>query len=361
MNRSIANLLSFVLGIFCTFACAAEPPLFDESIQPRTWSFPRDHGRHDGFKLEWWYFTGHLRDPSGHRFGYQITFFRSAFRAKSTDRQSPWAMTDLYFAHAAISDIDGKAFVFKDRLQRARPGLAFASDQTMDVALLDWFAKRDDTTGRISLRASEPDLMIDLTCAAGRGPILQGPGGVNAKGRDVGQASYYYSMTRLPTAGAITFRGQTFQVTGQSWMDHEFSSNALGDNQVGWDWMGLHLANGDDLMVYRLRNKSGAVDYLSGTRITPDGQPHYLSDRDLTIEPSDNWKSPTSGGSYPQRWTIRCAGLPTLVVRSQMPGQELITSGSTDVTYFEGAAEVLDDHDKFAGEGYLEMTGYVRN
>jgi predicted secreted hydrolase len=269
-------------------------------------------------------------------------------------------MTDVYFAHAAISDIDGKAFVYKDRLQRARPTLAFSSDQTLDVSLLDWSTKLDEKK-QIHLHAAEPDLTIDLSCGEGRGPILQGPGGVNAKGRDVGQASYYYSMTRLPTTGTIALRDQTFTVQGQSWMDHEFSSNALRETQSGWDWMGLHLSSGDDLMLYRLRNKSGGVDYLSGTRITPDGQPHYLSDRDITLESSDEWKSPTSAAKYPQRWLIRCKDLPPLIVHSQMPGQELVTSGSTDVTYFEGAAEVLtsDGNNSPAGEGYLEMTGYA--
>ena len=344
--------------LLLVMACVGAAPAFQEAIAPRAWSFPRDHGRHDGFKLEWWYYTGHLRDASGHRFGYQLTFFRSAFRAQPIERQSPWAMTNLYFAHAAISDIDAKSFIFKDRLQRARAGLAYASDQTLDVSLLDWSAKLEGD--QTHLHAADDGLSIDLTCGPGRGPVLEGPGGVNAKGREVGQASYYYSMTRLPTSGTLSIHNQTYQVEGQSWMDHEFSSNALGGSQIGWDWMGLHLSSGEDLMLYRLRNKSGGVDFLSGTRITPDGQPHYLSDRDLTMEPSEDWKSPTSGASYPQRWLIQCAGLPPLIVHSQMPGQELVTSGSSDVTYFEGAAEVLNaDNNSPAGEGYLEMTGYA--
>jgi predicted secreted hydrolase len=344
----------------CALAADRAPttaPAFLEALGPRQWSFPRDHGRHDGFKIEWWYFTGNLRDSAGRRFGYQLTFFRSAFAAKASDRESPWAMKDVYFAHAAISDIDGKTFVFKDRLERGRPGLASASDQTLDVTLLDWCAKSQDN--QIQLRADDKDLTIDLTCSDGRGPILQGPGGVNAKGREPGQASYYYSMTRLHTAGTLAVAGQVFQVEGVSWMDHEFSSNALSDNQVGWDWMGLQLDDGTDLMVYRLRNKSGDTDYLSGTRVTSDGVPHYLSDQQLAIDGSNSWTSRKSGGAYPQRWLIRCDGLPPLTVQSEMAGQELITSDSTDVTYFEGASEVLDEQGRHIGTGYLEMTGYV--
>jgi predicted secreted hydrolase len=358
---SLRRILFFIV-VFCALIAKpgiAAEPVFKQATEPREWSFPRDHGRHDGFKIEWWYFTGNLRDSSGHRFGYQLTFFRSAFRPEHAERSSPWGMTDLYFAHAAITDIDGKTFVFKDRLQRARVGLAYASDQAMDVQLLDWSAKFD--ARRMTLRAGDRDLAIDLVCTDGRGPILQGPGGVNAKGREPGQASYYYSMTRLKTAGALSVGGKVYQVEGTSWMDHEFSSNALGKDQVGWDWMGLQLDDGTDLMVYRLRTSSGATDYLSGTRITADGQPHYLSDKELSLEGSDVWRSPSSGGAYPQRWTIHCAGLPPLVVRSELPGQELITSDSTEVSYFEGAAEVLDEQSRRVGEGYLEMTGYSKS
>ena len=332
---------------------------FDQALGPREWNFPRDHGRHDGFKTEWWYFTGNLNDPGGRPFGYQLTFFRTAFVARAATRPSPWAMKDLYFAHAAISDVGGRNFVFKDRLERGRPGLAWASDNHLDVQLLDWTAKLD--TKSIALRASETGFAIDLKLEDGRGPVLQGPGGVNLKGREPGQASYYYSMTRLKTSGSLTVGGQKFSVTGQSWMDHEFSSNSLSPDQTGWDWMGLQLSDGSDLMIYRLRGKSAGSDYLSGTRITPDARPHYLSASDISLTPSEPWSSPASGGAYPQSWTVKCAGLPDLTVRSAFPGQELITSTSTKVTYFEGAASVTDAAGKPAGAGYLEMTGYANS
>jgi predicted secreted hydrolase len=336
---------------------AAPDEGFTQALHPREWAFPRDHGRHDGFKTEWWYFTGNLHDSVGRSMGFQLTFFRTAFRARGTTRPSPWAMNDLYFAHAAISDLKNQTFTFKDRLQRGRPDLAWASDKTMDVSLLDWSAKLDGKSMR--LHAAEEGFVIDLICSDGRGPVLQGPGGVNLKGRQPGQASYYYSMTRLKTAGSLTVNGQAFRVEGLTWMDHEFSSNSLSPDQSGWDWMGLQLSDGTDLMIYRLRTKSGATDYLSGTRITPDGQPHYLAASDISLQGSHPWKSPTSGGLYPQHWALRCTGLPPLIVKSAMPGQELITGSSTKVTYFEGAAIVTDANGKPAGEGYLEMTGYA--
>ena len=168
-------------------------------------------------------------------------------------------------------------------------------------------------------------------------------------------------MTRLKTSGSLTINGHDYHVEGLSWMDHEFSSNSLSPQQTGWDWMGLQLSDGSDLMIYRIRNMEGGADYLSGTRITPDGQPHYLSAADITMTGSHPWTSPTSGGVYPQEWKLKCAGLPELIVKSAMPGQELVTTASTKVTYFEGAANVTDSNGKPAGAGYLEMTGYTKS
>lgn len=348
----------FIAAVLGCFAAGSGPD-YRQATGPRQWSFPVDHGRHDGFKTEWWYFTGNLRDASGREFGYQLTLFRTAFAPHATTRPSPWAMTDLYFAHAAITDLQGKKFVFKDRLERGRPGLAWASDKTLDVVLLDWSARLDGKS--IELRAKESGFQIDLMLRDGRGPVLQGPAGVNRKGREPGQASYYYSMTRLQTSGSLMIDKQKFQVTGLSWMDHEFSSNSLSAAQSGWDWMGLQLTDGTDLMIYRMRNKSGATDYLSGTRITPDGTPHYLSASDIELEGSHPWTSPSSGGAYPQRWKLKIKGLADMLVESAMPGQELITSASTNVTYFEGVAHVSDSNGHAIGAGYLEMTGYAKS
>lgn len=332
---------------------------FKQALAPRDWSFPLDHGRHDGFKTEWWYFTGNLHDAQAHEFGYQLTFFRTAFAATAAPRPSPWAMRDLYFAHAAVSDITSSVFFYKDRLERGRSGLAWASDKTLNVMLLNWSAELSEKT--IRLVAHEKDFSIDLSCTDGRGPILQGPGGVNLKGNEPGQASYYYSLSRLKTAGTLTVQGRDYPVNGVSWMDHEFSSNSLSPRQSGWDWMGLQLSDGSDLMIYRMRDKAGGTDYLSGTHITPDGRPHYLAAADISLAPSNPWTSPSSGAAYPQTWDVKCRGLPALIVKSAMPGQELITAASTNVTYFEGAAQITDNKGRTAGAGYLEMTGYAKS
>ena len=332
---------------------------YQQAIAPRQFSFPRDHGRHDGFKIEWWYFTGNLVDSTGKPFGYQLTFFRSAMAPKPTSRPSDWATTDLYFAHAAVTDVDGKRFAFKDLISRGRPRIAEASDSTMNVNLLDWSCALD---GRdIKLSADDKNLAIHLDCKITREPFLEGPGGVNKKGTGPGQASYYYSITRLLTSGTVSINGQTFTVTGQSWMDHEFSSDSLGADEVGWDWMGLQLDNGTDLMIYRLRGADGSTKYLSGTRVGSDGVPHYLSAGDIQLSPSQPWQSPRSSAKYPLRWEVRCGGISPFTVTSLLADQELSTHESTDVTYYEGAADVGDGAGKSIGRGYLEMTGYAKS
>ncbi len=328
-------------------------------IGPRQWSFPRDHGRHEGFKTEWWYFTGNLRDAGGRRFGYQLTFFRTAFAPAEKPRPSAWGTSGLYILHVAVTDVAAKQFRYADRLQRGRPGLAGAATDTLDVFLLDAIAKRG-ADGKIRLRAKEKDFALDLVVAPDRDPVLQGPGGVNAKGPAKGQASYYYSMVRMPTTGTITVAGTPFTVEGLSWMDHEFSSSPLSENQSGWDWISLHLADGSALMVYRLRNLQGATDYLSGTHVAPDGRVRYLPPGAVTAEPSNPWKSPTTGIAYPQEWLVQGNGIPTLRVKTVMPGQELTTPETTGVDYFEGAVDAFDEAGKIVGEGYVEMTGSVK-
>ncbi len=337
----------------------AAGPTWDQAVDPRAWSFPRDHGRHDGFKIEWWYFTGTCRDDVGRRFGYELTVFRSALDPRQpTSRPSRWAASDLYFAHAAVTDVSGNGFAYGEELERARPGMAWASDRGLDVSLLNWSA-RQGKDGAIHLIAARPTLSIDLALTGGRGPFLEGPGGVNVKAIGAGHASYYYSVTRLRTAGTLGIGGKAYHIVdGLSWMDHEFSTDSMSADQIGWDWFGLQLADGTDLMIYRMRRRDGSTDYLSGTRVTADGVPHYLAAGDITLAGDQPWTSPSSHAAYPQRWRVTVDGRP-LTVRPQTASQELTTSSSAGVTYWEGAADVTDDAGKPAGQGYLEMTGYA--
>lgn len=323
-------------------------------IGPRDWSFPRDHGRHDGFRIEWWYFTGNLTDDAGRRFGFELTFFRSQLSPEAPARQSAWATNDLYFAHAAVADVATKEFFYHDITSRGREGLAGAADDTLDVKIKDWSAVLADN--RTALHAATADFSFDLSCEM-EAPVFQGPHGLSQKGPQPGQASYYYSMPTMATRGTITLRGKTFHLRGLTWMDHEFSSNLLAENQSGWDWISLQFLDGRALMLYRLRNKNGS-DTRFGSLLDTHGVVTYLKPGDIEMTGSDPAAAP-SGARYPQQWQVRVPGVPKLDVRSLMPNCELQTSASTKVTYFEGPVDAEDAHEKLMARGYLEMTGYA--
>jgi len=355
-------------------ARAAQAPEYRRAVGPRDWAFPRDHGRHDGFKTEWWYLTGHLRtDEAKRHFGYQLTFFRSALTPTPQPRPSPWAATHLFLAHAAISDVTNQTFRHAERLARERQGYAHASAETMDVRLKDWSTTPTADGQSIRLRAADTDkhFSLDLTTPLPLTPsspppptsprlIFQGPGGLNPKSAAPGNASYYYSLTRLPTTGAITLDATKHNVTGLSWMDREFSTSSLAPHQVGWDWIALHLRSGHDLMLYRIRNQANQTDYLSGTLVSPAGVPTYLTTADIALAPTATWTSPATKATYPSAWSIAVRGLPKFTIRTLIPDQELQTPNSTDVTYYEGAVSAKGDDGADLGEGYLEMTGYTK-
>ena len=195
-------------------------------------------------------------------------------------------------------------------------------------------------------------------------PIVHGEDGVSHKGKGPTQASHYYSMTRMATTGNVTVGGERLSVTGMSWMDHEFGSGDLGEDQIGWDWFSVQLNNRTEIMLYLLRRRDGTVDPVSsGTFVLPDGQSQHLSLADFQVEPLDHWKSTSSGARYPSRWRISIprVGL-ILSVTPKQADQELITERSTQVTYWEGAVAisgVMRDI-PLVGEGYVELTGYAQ-
>lgn len=358
-----------------------DPDGYFSVTTPREWSFPRDFGRHDGFRVEWWYFTGNVTATTGEELGFQLTIFRTELApdpeglGHAPDPASAWRTRQLFFGHFAVSLADEALFVHAERTSRAHPRLASASDRTLDVRLLDWSIRLDPDDPRvIVLRGSRaagehgdgPAASIELRCDIGRGPVFHGPGGVNTKGDEPGQASYYYSLMRMPTSGTIAVGDRTLDVEGLAWMDHEFSSNQLSDDQEGWDWFALQLDDGTDVMAYRLRRPDGTTDHAFGTTVRGDGpatEQRRFTTAEVTLTPSEHWTSPTTGGRYPLAWTLALGdpGAPerTLRVRARFPGQELTTDRSTGISYFEGMVEVLDDRGRRIGRGYMELTGYA--
>jgi predicted secreted hydrolase len=325
---------------------------FARADAPRAFAFPRDHGPHPAFRTEWWYWTGNLAAPDGRRFGFQLTFFRTALTAEAPARGSAWGAHQVYLAHFAVTDVAGRRFGAWSRTERLALGLAGAQAEPFRVWVDDWEAIGEGATGQpVRLRASEGDTAIDLTLEGGKPVVLQGERGLSRKGAEPGNASYYYSLTRMPARGSVTVGGRRFEVAGLAWMDREWSTSALGAELAGWDWVALQLDDGREVMFYRLRRKDGGADRFSaGAIVDAAGRARALSLDDASLEPVDAWTSPRSGARYPARWRLRMAGL-DLQIAPVLADQEL----DVGTRYWEGAVVVAGT---VAGRGYVEMVGY---
>ncbi len=326
-------------------------------------SFPRDHAAHPDYRIEWWYYTGNLSTREGRRFGYQLTFFRVGVDPNPVN-PSQWTVRDLHMAHLAITDIDRGVHRVAERLNRTGVGWAGASTDRLDVWNEDWRVTASDRTHRLQAMDANQSgrLLLDLRLDSDMEPVLHGDQGFSQKGEDIGNASHYYSFTRLTTQGRLEVDGEAFDVTGISWMDHEFGSSFLEADQAGWDWFSIQLNDGTDLMVYTLRDLDGRADIRSsGTVVTSEGITHLKSD-DVRLSPRRRWISSVSGAAYPVDWHIDIPSLGLqLEVSAAIDAQELVTAQSTGVTYWEGAVGATGTHDGVlvSGEGYLEMTGYA--
>ena len=344
-----------------TEAMAGDTTGYARAEAPRPFSWPGDHGPHPDFKTEWWYLTGNLEaaDGSGRTFGYQFTIFRNALSPDTPVRASDWATRQLFMAHVTLTDIENKRFYSIERFERGAAGLAGATADPFRVWLADLDLRRTEGPAlgaAFPMRlkaASEDGAAYDLVLRPLKPPVLQGERGLSRKGPEPGNASYYYSLTRLATTGTVTIGGETIAVNGLSWMDREWSTSALGPALVGWDWFSLHLDDGRDLMLYQLRRADGTADAFSrGTAVAPDGTARPLDAEAFALTPEGRWESP-AGGAYPTRWRVRVPseGL-DLVVTPVLADQELTGT----VRYWEGAVTV---EGTVAGRGYLEMTGYA--
>ena len=333
---------------------------------PRLLVFPADHGPHNDFQTEWWYYTGNVQTSDGRHFGYQLTFFRRALvpPAERRPRSSDWATDQVYMAHFALTDVAGKRFQTFERFERGAAGLAGAQASPFDVWLDDWSVEQvEPNTYR--LRASQGDLALDLQLQDRKGPVFQGDQGYSQKGPDPGNASYYYSLTWPETSGTVRVGEAVYQVNGSSWMDHEWSTSYLTGNQIGWDWFALQLGDapsgegGSELMMFQIRKADGSVDpFASGTLVAPDGTTRRLSHDDFQIAVGATWRSPRSGATYPAAWTIKIPSADfSLDIKPYLADQELNLS----FTYWEGAVQISGEHGSHAvsGNGYIEMTGYA--
>ena len=322
-------------------------------------SFPRDHGSHDEYQTEWWYYTGHLRTEKGKRYGFELTFFRVGVVPPGAPARTNWDLRNLALAHFAVTDIDGKSFRYEEKLNRSSPFTAAASNTHLDVFNEGWRATTlPDGSWRINAFAGKDS--IELVLSSEKPPAIHGENGVSLKALGEGHASHYYSMTRMTARGTVNAQ----PCTGLVWMDHEFGSAALRENQRGWDWFSIQLDNDIELMVYLIRRDDGSPDVTSsGSLVTPDGTVIHLRRDDLTIQTTGHWTSSKSKATYPMGWRMLVPkfGI-SLTLTPVLRDQELVTRKSTQVTYWEGAVEVSGSfrNEAAKGEGYVELTGYEK-
>ena len=326
----------------------------------RPLDLPADFGPHPDYLTEWWYYTGNLDAVDGRHFGYQLTFFRRAISPPDLrqPRDSNWAADHLYLAHFTLTDVARDEYRAFERFTRGAAGLAGAQAEPYRVWLEDWQIEQR-SPDVVALHALQDDIVIDLTLTDVKGTVLQGQAGYSPKGSEPGNASYYFSQTRLQTEGSLTTRGETFSVSGLSWMDHEFSTSALAPEQVGWDWFSIQLDDGSELMLFQFRREDGSSDqFSSGTFIAADGQTTHLAREDFDITVGDTWRSPRSGAEYPSQWELRVPSLDlTLALEPYLSDQEL----NVFFVYWEGAVHITGTRagNAVAGNGYVEMTGYA--
>ena len=367
-------------------AGAATATTWRPALPGYAYRFPADHAAHPDHKTEWWYFTGSLRADNGREFGYELTWFRQGLTPPGTlaAERSRFIQSDFKFAHLAVTDLGAGQFHFAQRLARGgfgEAGFGPAPGTAADAEgggggerRLAWIngweltpeSGADDgnrTTWhlRAASRAGEPPMALDLRVRPRKPPVEHGLEGVSTKADGAGNASHYYSWTRLETSGTLSVDGKTFNVRGDSWFDHEWASNQLGPDQVGWDWFCFQFDDGTEAMLYAMRRRDGSVDPVSGgTFVDANGQATHLTRADFELTRTRSWKSTKTGAEYPLGWRVRLPGRGLeWEIKARLDDQELALP---PVAYWEGAIAVRGTGPggkPLTGHGYMELTGYA--
>ena len=341
------------LAFLAAVTALAANPEFREVVPGYHYQFPRDHFDHPDYRTEWWYYTGNVRSAGGHRYGFELVFFRQGEHRGAPTSRSTWRVDDLYLAHLALTDVDGAKFRYDQRLNRAGPGVAGIRFDEGRIWNGNWEARIDPASGAQTLSAVADGIHLKLRLQPLTGPVIHGENGISRKAAGEGRASCYVSFPLLAVDGTINGA----EVSGKAWMDHEWFTNQLASDQRGWDWFSVQLDNGTELMVFQLRHDDGSIDpYSSGTFVGRDGRAIHLKRSDFVLEPLETWKSSASGARYPVRWKIAVPRLGiSLECRAALANQELTGRGPETNNYWEGAVTYSGTS---AGFGYLEMTGY---
>ncbi len=345
---------AFLLTPLALLAARAQAAEEYPSVAPgHALQFPRDHGAHPAFRTEWWYVTGWLAGEGGRELGFQITFFRNRPRIAEAN-PSAFAPRQLVFAHAALADPRDGRLLHDQRAARAGFGLAEARADVTDVWVDDWSlrATPDGYAARIPAR----DFTLDLALRGTQPVLRQGDRGYSRKGPLPAQASYYYSRPQLAVEGTVARGPRTERVSGRAWLDHEWSSEVMAPEAVGWDWVGLNLADGGALMAFRMRGRDAGAFWAGGTLRGADGRVRTFAPEEIRFEPLRRWKSPRTEVEYPVAMRVRAGDL-AFDLEPLMDDQELDSRASTGTIYWEGAVRAKSGEHP-VGAGYLELTGY---
>jgi predicted secreted hydrolase len=318
-------------------------------IPGKVFAFPADHGPHPGFRIEWWYVTANLVDASGVAYGVQWTLFRQAIAAGA--ELEGWANQQIWMGHAAVTT----AALHRTSETFARGGIGQAGVAASPFrAWIDSWEMRGlaamnaANIAPLALTASGADFSYALRLDADRALVLQGDGGYSRKSERE-QASYYYSQPYFAVTGSITVDDKPAEVTGQAWLDREWSSQPLAPDQSGWDWLSLHLNSGEKLMLYRMRQTDGN-HYGSGKWFARDGTALEIASADLTMTPQAFTE--IEGRKIPTAWRIAIAKLALTIECIPLNARSWM---GTSFPYWEGPIRFSGSH---TGLGYLEMTGY---
>lgn len=357
-SSAVHRGIRYALTVLLLLGSTGHAADYELALPGYHYRFPRDNFNHPDYQTEWWYYTGNVTSSAGHRFGFELTFFRQGVSRRQDT--SPWYVHDLYLAHFALSDITGGHYAHAERLNRAGPGIAGVDAAQQAVWNGNWRA--DIGQNRQQLEAITKDFSLDLRLTPAKSVVIEGQYGISQKAAGVGHASHYLSLTRLLTSGSIHLDGVSYTVTGTSWMDHEFFTGSMATSESGWDWVGLQFSNNTELMLYRMRHRDGTVDpFSSGSYVDQAGRSTFLSSADFSMQPDgDVWASSRTGGRYPLRWKISVPRLGLqCTITTALDNQELTSHFGP--SYWEGAVDVegAQPGTLLRGVGYLEMTGYA--
>jgi predicted secreted hydrolase len=345
---------SFLASPLLLVAAAARAADYPPVVAGVPLVFPRDHGSHPAFRVEWWYVTGWLRDDGGTDYGFQVTFFRLR-PGIAESNPSAFAPRQLLFAHAALADVRLGRLRHDQRAARAGFGLAEAATATTDLRIEDWSLALDG--GVYAARVAARDFTLALTLTPTQAPLPEGEGGYSRKGPEPRQASYYYSVPQLAVAGRIALGDRAAPVTGTAWLDHEWSSELMAPAAVGWDWAGINLDDGGALMAFRMRDRAGSALWAGAARRAADGATRVFAPAEVRFAPQRRWRSPRTGTEYPVAMDVT-VGSETCALAPLIDDQELDARGTTGTLYWEGAVRARSGG-RAVGKGYLELTGYA--